>query len=446
MALLLSEIALITLCYACASLFTLNDPYLYLIVEQNYWKIPVVTGAIVVGLYFQDLYADFRVYSRILLVQEVCLAVGSALLFMALLGYLSADYLLPRWLMIAGSFLVIVLVPLWRTFYWKYGILALGKERVVLLGNSTMLAEAARHLIEKPHLGYNILGYLCEEQPVDFPVECLGCVSDLQAICETLKPTRIVVGMAEHEGKLPPNQLLNIRFSGIAIEDAADAYEMAAKRVFTSEIPSTELVFTSEGRPRQSALAFQSLYSFVFALAGLICALPAMLVLALAVKLTSRGPIFYRQRRVGLHGHIFTLYKFRSMYANAETQTGAVWAIKDDPRITPLGRSLRKFRLDELPQFFNVVLGDMSIVGPRPERPEFVEKLAADIPCYRQRLAVKPGITGWAQINHKYGDSVRDATLKLEYDLYYIKHVAAALDFYIIFHTLKVMILQRGAQ
>jgi lipopolysaccharide/colanic/teichoic acid biosynthesis glycosyltransferase len=171
-----------------------------------------------------------------------------------------------------------------------------------------------------------------------------------------------------------------------------------------------------------------------------------MLVTALAVRLTSKGPIFYRQRRVGVNGHIFTLYKFRSMYADAEARTGAVWASKDDPRITPLGKWLRRLRLDELPQFWNVVKGDMVIVGPRPERPEFVDVLAQQIPYYRQRLAVKPGITGWAQINHKYGDTQLDAMIKLEYDLYYIKHVAPALDFYIIFHTVKVMLLSRGAQ
>ena len=147
-----------------------------------------------------------------------------------------------------------------------------------------------------------------------------------------------------------------------------------------------------------------------------------------------------------MNGRVFTLYKFRSMYTDAESRTGAVWATKDDPRITPVGRFIRKVRLDELPQFWNVVKGDMSIVGPRPERPEFVELLSQQIPYYRQRHAVKPGITGWAQINHKYGDTQLDAMVKLEYDLYYIKHIAPALDFYVIFHTIKVMLLQRGAQ
>lgn len=446
-ALLLSESILILACYVAASLFLLRpDAYIYFIVEQNYWKLLVVTGCIMLGMYFQDLYGDFRVTSRILLVQEVCLAVGSALLFMAVLGYISTEYLLPRWLMVFGSFGVVILVPLWRVFYWRYGLLALSKERVLLLGNSAMLAETTRHLLWKTHLGYHILGYLSENEPVEFPVPCLGYVSEVKRICDELRPTRIVVGMAERRNKLPMTALLEIRFSGVVIEDAADTYEMAAHRVFSSKIQPSQLIFTSELGPRPSAIALQSIYSLIFGIVGFLCSAPVMVLVAIAVKLSSKGPIFYRQRRVGLNGRVFTLYKFRSMYADAETRTGAVWATKDDPRITPVGRALRKLRLDELPQFFNVVRGDMAVVGPRPERPEFVEMLAARIPYYRQRLAVKPGITGWAQINHKYGDSELDAMLKLEYDLYYIKHIALALDFYIIFHTLKVMVLQRGAQ
>jgi len=171
-----------------------------------------------------------------------------------------------------------------------------------------------------------------------------------------------------------------------------------------------------------------------------------MAVTALLVKFSSPGPILLRQTRVGLNGAPFTLFKFRSMYADAEARTGAVWATKDDPRITPTGWWLRRLRLDELPQFFNVVRGDMCIVGPRPERPEFSAMLEEKIPFYRQRLCVKPGITGWAQINHKYGDTIDDSLTKLEYDLYYIKNLGPAIDAYIIFHTLKVMLLSRGAQ
>jgi lipopolysaccharide/colanic/teichoic acid biosynthesis glycosyltransferase len=173
---------------------------------------------------------------------------------------------------------------------------------------------------------------------------------------------------------------------------------------------------------------------------------PIMLLVALLVRLTSKGPILYRQQRVGRNGNVFTLYKFRSMVVDAEAVSGAVWAGRDDPRITRLGRVLRKYRLDEMPQLFNVVKGDMSIVGPRPERPEFVHTLSEQIPYYRQRHCIKPGLSGWAQINYKYGDTMEDVIIKLQYDLYYIKHLSPALDAYIVFNTFKTVLLTRGAQ
>jgi exopolysaccharide biosynthesis polyprenyl glycosylphosphotransferase len=193
-------------------------------------------------------------------------------------------------------------------------------------------------------------------------------------------------------------------------------------------------------------VALQWFYSAALALVSALILLPVMLLAALAVKLSSRGPVLFRQTRVGRNGKVFTLFKFRSMYANAEARTGAVWASKDDPRVTAAGRWLRRMRIDELPQLWNVLHGDMSIVGPRPERPEFVKVLAEKIPYYRQRHCVKPGITGWAQINHKYGDSIEDTITKLEYDLYYIKHISPTLDIYILFQTLKTVLTSRGAQ
>jgi len=252
--------------------------------------------------------------------------------------------------------------------------------------------------------------------------------------------------MAERRNRLPVQELLEIRFGGVIIEDAADTYEMAMRRVSSRSIQPSQLIFSSELGPRPHAIAIQNFYSFLIGTVGLTTLSPLLLIAAIGVKLSSRGPVLYRQRRVGMNGRVFTLYKFRSMYADAEARTGAVWATVGDPRITPVGRWLRKLRLDELPQLWNVVKGEMAIVGPRPERPEFVDLLAHQIPYYRQRLALKPSITGRAQINHKYGDTELDALIKLEYDLYYIKNVAAALDFYIIFHTLKVMLLSRGAQ
>jgi len=446
-ALLISEVILVLACYSAASLFTLyQDPLFYLFAEGNYWKILFVTGCIILGLYFQDLYTDLRIAARIVLVQQVCLAVGSSLLIMAFLGYLNPELLLGRWLMIVGSFGVIVLLPLWRLFYWKYIVAGFRFERVLLLGNSSILGEVISRLVEKPEFGYSILGYLSEGEPCDFPIPCLGRLEDVRKVWEFYKPTRIVVGMAERRNRLPVQDLLEIRFGGVIIEDAADTYEIAMRRVCSRKIQPSQLIFSSMLGPRPHAIAIQNFYSFLIGVVGLMAFSPFMLITAIAVKLSSPGPVLYRQRRVGLNGAIFTLYKFRSMYVDAEARTGAVWASVDDPRITPIGRWLRRLRLDELPQFWNVVMGDMAIVGPRPERPEFVEFLTHQIPYYRQRLAVKPGITGWAQINHKYGDTELDAMIKLEYDLYYIKNIAPALDFYIIFHTIKVMLLSRGAQ
>jgi sugar transferase (PEP-CTERM system associated) len=429
-----------------ALLILREDAGFYLFAEGNYWKILVVTTCIILTLYFQDLYQDLRITSRILLVQQICLAVGSALLFMALLGYLQPDFVLGRWLMVIGSVLVVVILPVYRIFFWRYIIGTLRSERVLLLGNSSILGEVIDCLHSKPEFGYSIVGYLCEGEPSDFPIPCLGQMSDIREVCAKYKPTRIVVGMAERRNRLPVHDLLEIRFSGIMIEDAADTYEIAMRRVCSRKIQPSQLIFSALLGPRPQALAIQGAYSFLIGVVSLVLFSPLMLATALAVKLSSKGTIFYRQRRVGINGRIFTVYKFRSMYADAEARTGAVWASKDDPRITPVGKWLRRLRLDELPQLWNVVKGDMVIVGPRPERPEFVDVLAQQIPYYRQRLAVKPGITGWAQINHKYGDTQLDAMIKLEYDLYYIKHVAPALDFYIIFHTVKVMLLSRGAQ
>jgi exopolysaccharide biosynthesis polyprenyl glycosylphosphotransferase len=193
-------------------------------------------------------------------------------------------------------------------------------------------------------------------------------------------------------------------------------------------------------------LIVQTISNRLLSAIGVVVASPIMLLTALAVRISSPGPILYRQVRVGLDGELFTLYKFRSMRADAEAETGAVWASKDDPRITKVGKIIRKLRFDELPQLVNGLIGNMSIVGPRPERPEFVHSLSEKIPYYRQRHCVRPGITGWAQINYKYGDTLEDTITKLEYDLYYIKNMSFRLDTYIIFHTVKAMLLSRGAQ
>jgi exopolysaccharide biosynthesis polyprenyl glycosylphosphotransferase len=246
---------------------------------------------------------------------------------------------------------------------------------------------------------------------------------------------------------LPVAHLLELRLSGIRLEDALSSYEMAFERISIHELRPSQLIFSSgDLGPSRTGVRLQVAYSMVIAALAALAAAPLMLLVAALVKLTSPGPALLQQRRVGKNNRIFTLYKFRSMVRDAEARSGAVWATRNDPRVTPVGRWLRKLRLDELPQLFNVLKGDMSIVGPRPERPEFVAELEQKIPYYRHRHCVKPGITGWAQIKHKYGETIEDTVVKLEYDLYYIKNLAPALDAVIMFHTAKVMLLSRGAQ
>jgi sugar transferase (PEP-CTERM system associated) len=383
-----------------------------------------------------------------LLVQQVCLVIGVAFLVQAFIAYArKPEWSLPRYAMIFGSVLVLFLVPAWRVFFTRVILKYIGSQRLIFLGTSAISREIAAHLVARPEAGMSVLGYIDDgDAGADLPGgKLIGQVKDLAAIAETLKPDIIVVGMAERRRELPMSEMLHLRFSGVHFEEAAVTFEAAFGRVSTREMRPSRLVFSSDLGPRKGSLFWHSLYSMPIAILLLIVFSPFMLITAILVRLTSRGPVFHRQKRVGLNGAVFTLYKFRSMYVDAEARTGPVWARKNDPRITPVGRWTRRFRLDEFPQLFNVLRNEMALVGPRPERPEFVKSLDEQIPYYSYRHCVKPGITGWAQINYKYGDTLDDAVMKLEYDLYYIKNLAVSLDLFIVAHTLKTMLFSETA-
>jgi sugar transferase (PEP-CTERM system associated) len=449
-ALLASEIILTFTCYVIAAFMMLDvDPQVFLFYDSGFVRIAIVVGCIMMGVYFHDLYTHFRIKSRILLFQQFGVVVGLAFLMQSLLVYLRLkEMILPTWVMIVGSTLTIIVVPTWRIFYSSVVLRAAGSERVLLLGASTLAQEIGQHFLEHPEAGFLALGYVENlETGSELPGgTVLGPICELQQIVQRLKPERIVVGMSERRDRLPVTELLEMRLSGIHIEDALTTYEATFGRISTRELRPSQLVFSQELGPSQARVMLQSIYSMGIAMISTVILAPVMLLVFVLVRLTSRGPALYRQTRVGKGDAPFTLYKFRSMSADAEAASGAVWAQKNDPRVTPIGKWLRRLRLDELPQLFNVLKGEMSIVGPRPERPEFVSELEKQIPYYRQRHCIKPGITGWAQVNHKYGDTLEDTIIKLEYDLYYVKNLAPALDAYIMFHTAKVMLLSRGAQ
>src|ERR1035441_7928088 len=348
--------------------------------------------------------------------------------------------------MLVGSAIALAAIFLWRLLV---SALVVGRDRLLLVGGSDLLDVIGRYIADHPETGLGIAGYVDDVHAAGDSLpggELLGAMESLRDIVHTAQPHRIVVGMFERRNRMPVGELLELRFAGKVIEEAANTYEHVCGRVCLKEIRPSQLIFSGELGPRPQNLRYQRLFNLLLAVVGIVIALPIMLLTALAVRLSSPGAVLYRQTRVGLDNTLFTVYKFRSMRIDAEVGTGAVWAQKDDPRVTSVSRFIRAVRFDELPQLFNVLKGEMSMVGPRPERPEFVKALNQQIPYYRQRHCVRPGITGWAQINYRYGDTLQDTITKLEYDLYYIKNMSLSLDNYIIFHTLKAMLLSRGAQ
>jgi sugar transferase (PEP-CTERM system associated) len=452
LALLVSEIILLYFCFILATTAVSEvDPEFVLLYDGGLPRISIAVFSILIALYFQDLYTELRIRSRIYLWQQFSMAVGLAFLVQGMSTYVNPALTLSRWVMIYASGFVLVLLPAWRVLYFRLVLTSMKAPAILLLGTSSILAEISKHLQERIEMGFCVIGYLDDgacaaDTPCMGTIPRLGTVGDLLEVVAAKNPERIVVGMAERRARLPVNDLLEVRLSGIHVEEASALYESCFGRVSTRNLRPSQLVFSSELGPSRTSVSMQHIYSFLLAIVGTILTLPLMLVAALLVRLTSKGPVLYKQTRVGRNGQLISILKFRSMSVDAEAATGAVWASKNDPRITFVGAYLRKFRIDELPQFWNVLRGDMSFVGPRPERPEFVQALSEKIPFYRQRHCVKPGLTGWAQINHKYGDTIEDTITKLEFDLYYIKHISLSLDIYIILNTVKTVLLGRGAQ
>jgi sugar transferase (PEP-CTERM system associated) len=450
LALLSSEILLIVSSFVCATYLVMEvDPTVFLLYDGGLNRILLVLLSIVVTLHFHDLYSLIYVRSRVVLAQQLCMAMGIAFLVQGFISYLNPSLRVPIRVMLFGSLFSVVAVFAWRMFFSAYVLQVVALERLLLVGGSPLLEDIGRHIEDYPEKGLRVAGYVDDRHEPGLPLpggKVLGTIADLRSVIDATRPDRIVVGMSERRERMPVAELLDLRFAGHIIEEAAGAYEKVCGRVCLRELRPSQLIYSGELGPRRANLLYQTLTNLGLALIGIAVAAPIMLLTALAVRLTSAGPALYRQTRVGMDGIPFTLYKFRSMRNDAEAATGAVWASKDDPRVTPAGRVIRKLRIDELPQLFNVLKGEMCIVGPRPERPEFVSALSEKIPYYRQRHSVRPGITGWAQVNYKYGDTFEDTIRKLEYDLYYIKNMSLSLDTYIIFLTVKAMLLSRGSQ
>src|SRR5262249_53901884 len=437
-------------CFFLAAYWYFDTDYpSFFLDEGGLIRTALVVASIILGMHLSDLYTRIHVKSRLRLLQDLCQVIGLALLAQGLISYANPHLRLGRSVMLVGTLGTLFVLFFWRQFYAEYILHAVAPEHILFVGSNQVVQEMADHIALHAELGLSIAGYLVDGVAPGAELtgsKVLGPVRDLRKVAIEMKPTRIVVGMTERRDRMPVPDLLELRFAGFTIEEAGSTYEAVCGRICTKELRPSQLIFSGELGPRPASLWIQNIINVSLSIVGVVLTLPVMALVAIAVKLTSPGPILYRQVRVGKNGVSFVLYKLRSIRADAEAETGAVWAPKDEPRTTAIGKWLRLLRLDELPQFFNVLQGEMSLVGPRPERPEFVKTLSEKIPYYRQRHCVKPGITGWAQINHKYGDTIEDTITKLEYDLYYIKNLSMGLDTYIIFSTLKTILLSRGSQ
>ena len=444
--LLISEMVWLVAAFVLAACIAYPvDPGLFLFYDNGVARILVATASMVVALHFHDLYSDLRVKSRILLLQQLCMVAGIAFLLQGLISYAYRPLRMPLRVMVPGCALAILASFVWRVVFGAYVLQVVGRDRVLLVGALPLLEEIGRYLRKHPEKGSQVVGYVTGEQPPGTVLEggeVLGGLAELRKIVEATRPNRIVVGVPEGRDGLPVAELLDLRYAGFAVEEAAGAFEKAAGRICLKALRPGHLIASGEDGPRGAEVLYRTAANRLLAFVGLVASLPLMLAAAVAVRLSSPGPVLNRHIRVGRDGRPFTLYKFRSMRGPAGE--AGVWAPNDDPRVTRVGRVLRFTRVDELPQLFNVLRGDMAIVGPRPERPDFVERLTGLIPCYPQRHVVRPGITGWAQVNLEAGQ-VQDAIARLEYDLYYVKNMSASLDTYILLHTVKAVVLSRGA-
>lgn len=442
-----TEGLLVVACYVSAIAWQLTDTFgIYMQYENGAVRVAIVCATVLLGLYMNDCYVKVRIRSQLVFVQQLCLVIGVSFLLQSLLSYGDIQLRMPRQSMLVGSVLCLVIAPIWRTIYSKLSLQILGAEKVLFLGTHPLQRTIYEHLTEHPEFAMQPMGFLAEsaEAGKDCP-QMVGLVENAMEAAERIKPDRIIAGIDAPNAAQGIPLIISLQQHGFKVDELSDAFQVIFGRVPIGQLQPAQLAFQQSIVPSMLMLRLQGAYSWLISFIAMVLLLPVMLATAIAVRLTSPGPVLFRQVRSGKNNVPFVLYKFRSMYVDAESRTGAVWAQENDPRVTPVGRALRKYRLDELPQLFNVLRGEMAIVGPRPERPEFIQILAKEIPLYMQRLTVKPGITGWAQINYRYGNTVADTVIKLEYDLYYIKNFSPQLDFYVMFHTVKTMLLTRGA-
>jgi len=407
-----------------------------------------------VCLHYTDLYDLRTIQTKGDLATRLMRAIGATSLILGIAYWLFPLLVVEQGVFLMSAALAIVMVMGWRSAFDVITSSLMPRERLLLVGTSPAAIVLARELFERrQELGVDIVGFVDPDPTrVGAPVinpGVVGTIDDIPGLTSRMRVDRVVVSLSDQRGKLPMDQLLDVRLrSGVLFDHLASVYEEYTGKIALENLRPSWLVFSTGFRKSRIVTFTKRIFDILAAVCGLILSLPLTVISAVVVKLESPGdPVLYHQERVGLNGEPFTIHKFRTMRSDAEAKTGPVWSAGDhDPRITRVGHFMRKTRLDEIPQLWNVLLGDMSLIGPRPERPSFVEQLTRQIPFYGQRHVVKPGVTGWAQVRYSYGASVEDAIEKMQYDLYYVKHMSLMFDLMIALETIKTVVLRRGAK
>jgi len=409
-------------------------------------KVSLITLICVLTLYYHDLYDFGIVYGYGELFIRLLQSLGISCLLLAGIYTLFPQLIIAEKVFMFSLLFIVSFILSWRLVYnWilkeeKF------KEKVLILGSDSFAYDIVKET-ERKDTGFNILGILGDSNPSSFTggVSMLGSTKDILPIAKRFPCERIVLALSEQRGNLPVSELLELKLRGKIIQDGVEFYEHLTGKIMIEKLRPSYFIFSNGFKISKFRQRVKRLLDICLSLIGLVLSMPICAIIAIAIKLDSKGPVLFKQERVGEGERPFILYKFRSMHINAERDS-PIWAKENDPRVTRVGRVIRNMRIDEIPQMFNVLKGEMSFVGPRPERPYFVKMLKEQIPYYSQRHAVKPGITGWSQIRYRYGDSVQDAIEKLKYDLYYIKNMSFLFDLAILFETTKVLLLRKGAR
>ena len=399
-------------------------------------------------LYYNDLYDLQVVARRAELIIHLMQAVGMTTLVLACVYYLVPDLALGRGVSALATVVIFASLLTWRLAV-DAGDFLRPVRRVLIAGTGVSGVRLVRDILARPELNIKVVGFLDERgERIGESLVNPGIIGGVAEIRDWVKRERadwVVLAFAERRGVMPTGDLLKLKLSGIRVEDAHTVYERMTGSVMLERL-SPSWLFLSEGFRSDFLVTFAKRIADVMVSSiALVLVSPLLPLISLAIVLESGRPVLFRQERVGLQGRVFAILKFRSMRKDAE-QGGPAWATRGDIRVTRIGRFLRRYRLDELPQLVNVLRGDMSLVGPRPERPEFVRLLEDQIPFYNERHSIRPGLTGWAQIKYQYGSSVEDTKTKLEYDLFYIKHLSLFLDLAIMFRTVQVVLFARGSR